>query len=479
MSTASKPFDDDRLSIAGFATPRRVLVIVAALLIVLIAAAAVYTVQANQATERATRGYQAAHQQLQRSIQHALSEGYTVEDLAPITIRLHQIDSQAPPAWFGSRAGFYQRQQAAVSQLRGSLQGRLAQLLNDSKAAAGQHIDGARGDISHDQQLGVDQGNLQSMQSRLNALIQSNQKAQTLPEYRKVNGQAQQLAADAQAIGKAQQQENQVIQQGAQQLIAQKAGDINALRQMAQAALAQARNDASVAGYMNFGNEFKGDYTALNVAYQRFEHYAPLIGSPDVNQVALAAAAGQRYGGQVNKGLLSGLPAEAVLISFQDQHLWAYQHGSLALETPVTTGIRGVTDFGTDFGPMKLTHKNHPWTMHSPWPQGSPHWYKDTVVQYATFFTDTGESIHDAAWEPDSLLGPGSQYNPATQSHGCVHVPGNDAQWMFNWAQPGMAVIVYPGDGSPVANQMTQITTDSQGIPTAVPPPPTPTPAPH
>jgi len=137
----------------------------------------------------------------------------------------------------------------------------------------------------------------------------------------------------------------------------------------------------------------------------------------------------------------------------------------VVLETPVTTGIRGVTDYGTDFGPMKVLYKEHPHTMHSPWPKTSPLWYPDTVVQWTTFFTWSGESIHDASWEPDSLLGPGSQYNASTRSHGCVHVPFADAQTMYNWAPVGMPVIVYPGDGSPLANQLAQITTDDQGTP--------------
>jgi len=132
------------------------------------------------------------------------------------------------------------------------------------------------------------------------------------------------------------------------------------------------------------------------------------------------------------------------------------------METPVTTGIRGVTVYGTDFGAMKVVHKDHPWTMHSPYPKGSPYWYPDTVVQYATFFTWSGESIHDAAWEPDSLLGPGSQYNASTRSHGCVHVPFNDAVWMYNFAFVGMPVVVYPADGSPVANQHSHTTTDDK-----------------
>jgi len=32
-----------------------------------------------------------------------------------------------------------------------------------------------------------------------------------------------------------------------------------------------------------------------------------------------------------------------------------------------------------------------------------------------------------------------------------------------------MPVIVYPGDGSPVANQLSQITTDDQGHPKGIP----------
>src|SRR5579875_1409697 len=184
---------------------------------------------------------------------------------------------------------------------------------------------------------------------------------------------------------------------------------------------------------------------------------------------ALRAAGVERYAAQIHQAFIAGLPPKAIVVSFQAQHLWAYQNGQVVMDTPVTTGIRGVGDIGTDFGPMKVLFKSHPWTMHSPWPPGSPYWYPDTVVQWATFFTNTGESIHDAYWEPDSELGPGSQYNPSTRSHGCIHVPYADAQWIFNWAEVGMPVIVYPGDGTPVANQVAQITTDSQGNPKGIP----------
>jgi lipoprotein-anchoring transpeptidase ErfK/SrfK len=138
------------------------------------------------------------------------------------------------------------------------------------------------------------------------------------------------------------------------------------------------------------------------------------------------------------------------------------------MESVVTTGIRGVTDIGTDFGPMKVLFRNHPYTMRSPWPKTSPHYYPDTVVQWTTFFT-SAESFHDASWEPDSLLGPGSQFNTSTRSHGCIHLPFNLAQWLFGWATEGTPVDVVPGNGQPVTEQLSEMTTDSQGKPLSAP----------
>ena|SRR2546422_4622346 len=133
---------------------------------------------------------------------------------------------------------------------------------------------------------------------------------------------------------------------------------------------------------------------------------------------------------------------------------------------PVTTGIWGSTNYGTDFGPLRVSSKDHPWKMHSPYPKGSPLWYPDTVVQWTVWFTPGKlESFHDASWEPDSLLGPGSQFNPSTRSHGCIHVPRAKAQWVYEWSDIGTPVIVFPGNGQPVSDQVSQITTDTQGNP--------------
>jgi hypothetical protein len=207
---------------------------------------------------------------------------------------------------------------------------------------------------------------------------------------------------------------------------------------------------------------------ALTVIYQQTEHYAARLSSPDPKVVAYGAAAVQRYSAQIHDMLMKGLSPKHIIVSFQAQRAWAYENGKVVMDSLVTSGIRGVTDIGTDFGPMKVLFRNHPYTMRSPWPKTSPHYYPDTVVQWTTFFT-SAESFHDASWEPDSLLGPGSQFNTSTRSHGCIHLPFNLAQWLFGWATEGTPVDVVPGNGQPVTEQLSEMTTDSQGKPLSAP----------
>jgi lipoprotein-anchoring transpeptidase ErfK/SrfK len=446
--------------------PRRVAVLVAILMIGVVVAGTVYVVQTNQATAQAQRDYQAQRQQLDKAVQAARGQGLTAEDLAPITSRQKQVERASPPMWIGGRPDFYHSQAAMLNQLRGSLQGRQTQLINDAKSSFSQNQNDIKTAFQQDQQAGVDSRSMTTLQQRLDSLIKSEQAARALSDFRRVNAQARQLVVTAQDLARAQQLETQAIQQAAQTLIAQNGGDINKLRQIAN--FASARNEASIAAYLDYGHEFKGDYGQLDIAAQRMERYAPMAPSSDVNQVAQAAAAVQRYGPQIHQLLFAQLPPKFIVVSFQDQHFWAYQNGQAVTDTATTTGVRGVTDYGTDFGPLKVASKDHPWKMHSPYPKGSQYYYPDTVVQWAVWFTPTKlESFHDASWEPDSQLGPGSQYDTSTRSHGCIHIPAATAQWMYNWADIGTPVIVYPGNGQPVSEQISEVTTDDQGNPKA------------
>ena len=121
-------------------------------------------------------------------------------------------------------------------------------------------------------------------------------------------------------------------------------------------------------------------------------------------------------------------------------------------------------DLATDIGPMKVLWKQAPWKMHSPWPKESPYWYPDTLVQRVVWFTNTGEGLHDASWQPDGTYGPGSQYGPSA-SHGCIHVPPVSEAFLFGWVDYGTPVVIYPGDGQPLRAQLAQKTTDDDGNP--------------
>jgi hypothetical protein len=199
----------------------------------------------------------------------------------------------------------------------------------------------------------------------------------------------------------------------------------------------------------------------VNGSYQQLEHYAGLMQTANPDEVALGAVGAKHYADVIHRALLSHLPRKAIVVSLQAQELWAYQDGRLVLASLVTTGR---PQLPTDVGPMKVIFKASPWTMKSPWPKTSPWWYPDTKVQMAIFFTDTGESLHDAAWEPDGYYGPGSQYT-SVASHGCIHVPYSNEQFLYGYVEDGTPVIVYPGDGSTVQSQMAQITVDASGEP--------------
>jgi lipoprotein-anchoring transpeptidase ErfK/SrfK len=154
-------------------------------------------------------------------------------------------------------------------------------------------------------------------------------------------------------------------------------------------------------------------------------------------------------------------PSRLIVISLQAQHLTAYDKGKILVDTPVTTGR---PELSTDIGLMHVLRTNSPWTMKSPWPKGSPLWYPDTPVTSVAWFTPTGEGIHDASWEPASAYGPGSQNGPYA-SHGCVHMPSDAQATLFAWVTVGTPVVVIPGDGTAVLEQVARQSVDAEGNP--------------
>jgi L,D-transpeptidase catalytic domain len=247
--------------------------------------------------------------------------------------------------------------------------------------------------------------------------------------------------------------ENAAVQAEASRLVAQYQTDPRALRASAEAALGSGRNDATIAAFLKL--RWAGRLAAA------LERYGALLSSRDGSRATLGAAGVQRYAAQLHNGLLHDGPNRMIIVSVQQQRLVAYDGGRVLVDTAVTSGRPALA---TDIGAMRVMRKDSPWTMQSPWPKGSPEWYPDTAVQMVVWFTSNGEGLHDASWQPDETLGPGSQFGPFA-SHGCIHVPLAAVRTIFDWAPIGTPVVVYPGDGTPVATQSLQQSVDAMGNP--------------
>ena len=128
-----------------------------------------------------------------------------------------------------------------------------------------------------------------------------------------------------------------------------------------------------------------------------------------------------------------------LVVSLSMQELIAYQDGCVVKATPVTTGRPALP---TPAGSYHVFLRTAPWKMHSDWPPGSPYWYPDTWVKWVLEFREGGYFLHDADWEPTGDYGPGGEFNQAAASHGCIHIPTDFMQWLYDWTPVGTPVQV-------------------------------------
>jgi len=425
-------------------------------LVAALALLAVVIVEGSAAADSARAQYLSQQRLLGADLRSARAEGYGTDDLQPVLTAKAALESGQEPVWIGELAGFYRDQAAGEARLRNDLKELRTQLLDQSRQAAAARRQDAADKIGEAAALGADDADLQPLRAELDRADKQLQAARTLLECRASAKQMEALSGKASDVGSALKAELASIQQAADQL---KTQSPDAISKAGKEALGTGRDEAVAATWLKV--------SGFDRAYRLLERYSSLIGSTDQGQAAIGTAALQRYAGQIHQALLGGLPSKAIVLSIADQYLTAYEGGKVVQETYVTTGRP--PDLATDVGPMKVLRKDSPWKMHSPWPKGSPYWYPDAMVQRVVWFTITGEGLHDASWQPDGTYGPGSQYGPSA-SHGCVHVPPRSAMiFIYDWAEIGTPVVVIPGDGQPLAAQLSLKTTDDQGNPVTGP----------
>jgi L,D-transpeptidase-like protein len=138
---------------------------------------------------------------------------------------------------------------------------------------------------------------------------------------------------------------------------------------------------------------------------------------------------------------------QVILVSRDQQWLWAYDNGRLVFATPVTTGQPGLS---TPLGVYHVMGKRANTTFYSPWPKGSRYYYPPLHINYALLFRAGGFYIHDAPWRYE--FGPGTNLllqlpdgTSQTGSHGCVDVPTNAGAWLYQWARVGAVIAIVDG----------------------------------
>lgn len=132
--------------------------------------------------------------------------------------------------------------------------------------------------------------------------------------------------------------------------------------------------------------------------------------------------------GYFDKESIDLMPTTFVEVDISSQTLNFYQDSNLILTTPVTTGKNGVYD--TRIGYFQIAYKNYNTFLEGPG-------YKVHVDYWMPF--DGGIGLHDATWR-GTFGGDIYTYNG---SHGCVNMPYDAAQTVYENVSEGTRVLVH------------------------------------
>ena len=123
--------------------------------------------------------------------------------------------------------------------------------------------------------------------------------------------------------------------------------------------------------------------------------------------------------------------AEEVVVSLGAQRLWAYEGEDLILTTLVSTGTAETPEVATPIGQWRILVKLPLETMTGT-VNGEP--YEVPDVPFVMYFTEEGHALHGTYWHNNF---------GTPMSHGCIHLRPSEAEYLFNWADPGTEVYVH------------------------------------
>ncbi len=387
----------------------------------------------------AEQDYNAARAQVMAAQARASELGLENSEFSDLQRQVLTTASETPPAasapFNEERIAFFSRVAGQETQIKEQLQTRVDKLLVETRDSAQSAVKQLSTSLQKAKQIGVDDQLLVEFAGVSSKAQIELDNATNVRAYRAVNDELKSRLSKLSLMIADQETTNKLVDQYAAQAAAQNQGDAGKARAGANAALAKVQGDLQTARI------FSMDVSIVDLNVQKL--------AVRLNSATTAAGLEQVAGGlMVQEKVLTDamaqtLPDKALTISLNDQVIRAYDHGQQVFWSYVTTGRPGLE---TDPGSFKVYWKVSPWTMHSPWPKGSPFWYPDSKVRMVMWFNG-GDGIHDASWR--SRYGPGTNgphYDPTgedTGTHGCVNVPYSNMVWLWNWTPTGTPVIVY------------------------------------
>src|ERR1700737_3448949 len=106
----------------------------------------------NNAASQAVLTYQQRRHGLDASLHAASQQGYTSQDLSPITTQLRALDHGQEPWWLPGRPLYYGQLSAQTSALQGRLDVLERQLFDQARTDSGKQMDAAKVQIGQAQQ---------------------------------------------------------------------------------------------------------------------------------------------------------------------------------------------------------------------------------------------------------------------------------------------------------------------------------------
>jgi lipoprotein-anchoring transpeptidase ErfK/SrfK len=387
----------------------------------------------------AEQDFQAARAQVMAAQARASELGLEKSEYSDLQRQELTTASETPPVasapFNEERIAFFSRAAGQEVQIKQQLQTRVDKLMVETRDSAQSAVSQLTSSLQKAKQIGVDDQLLVEFAGVPSKAQIELEGAINVRAYRAVSAELKARLAKLSLIIADQENANKLIDQYAAQAAAQDHGDAGLARTGANAALAQ------VQGELQTARIFSMDVSVVDLNVQKL--------TVKLNSEETAAGLDRVTGGLMVQAKVLGdamtqtLPEKALTISLSEQVIRAYDHGQQVFWSYVTTGRPGLE---TDPGSFKVYWKVSPWTMHSPWPKGSPYWYPDSKVTMVMWFNG-GDGIHDAYWR--SRYGPGTNgphYDPTgedTGTHGCVNVPYSNMVWLWNWTPTGTPVIVY------------------------------------